>query len=81
MVTCQSCHQDILVSDVKTHAAMKCGQGGTGTAHDLCASDIVSRPLTTPPTTVEQRVASNVVRHLMSTCKAGERFICQQQDK
>ena len=72
VVICQSCNREVRVSDMKTHAATKCGEGGT--IQDLSVSDILSRPLTTPPTTVEQRVASNVVRRMMSTSQGGERI-------
>ena len=72
LVTCQSCHREVRISDVKTDATTKCGEGGT--SQDLSVSDILCKPLTTPPTTVEQRVALNVVRQMMSTHKVGERI-------
>ena len=45
-------------------AATKCGEGRT--AEVMSITDILSKPLTVPPTTAEQQVASNVVRWMMS---------------
>ena len=64
LITCLACKQKVRVSDLKTHTAMKCGVGGT--AEVMSITDILSKPLTAPPTTAEQQVASNVVRRMLS---------------
>ena len=43
---------------------MKCGVGRTAEVTSI--TDILSKPLTAPPTTAEQQVASNVVRRMLN---------------
>ena len=64
LITCSACKQKVRVSDLKTHAATKCGEGRT--AEVMSITDILSKPPTVPPTTAEQQVASNVVRRMLS---------------
>ena len=67
LVSCPSCQNKVQVSDVKKHMVINCGEGMTV---PMSVDDILSWPLTTPPTTVKQHIAS---RRMMATGENSKR--------
>ena len=65
IVKCNNCKQSIHLSEMKAHNDT-CGTTPNIhvclSANELTAIEILSQPLTSPPTSIEQRVASNVLK-------------------
>lgn len=67
LVTCDLCRQSLHLSEIKSHPEV-CGTPSTGcsvTSHELTAEDILTQPITSPPSKIEQEVASKLVKRMM----------------
>ena len=67
VIVCLLCTRKVQVNNIKTHLTTKCGAGVSGV--NMSVDDILSQPLTTPLSRVEQNVAYNVVKRMIKTGK------------
>ena len=65
LVTCKTCSQSFHLSEMTSHQHV-CGSSTSCLQpRELTATSILSQPVTSPPSIVEQRVASKIVRRMM----------------
>ena len=66
LVTCTTCSQSLHLSELKSHGDI-CGTSISSylSPHELTATSILSQPVTSPPSTTEQKVASTIVKRMM----------------
>ena len=66
IVKCTDCAQSVKLSDMKSHNC--CTTSSTTSSSDpteLTATDILRQPITSPPTNIEKKVASNLMKRMM----------------
>ncbi len=66
LVTCTTCNQSIHLCELKTHNNI-CGTLTSSciSPHELTATSILNQPVTSPPSAIEQRVATRIVKRMM----------------
>lgn len=67
----EQCSEVVALKDLQLHLASGCTQN-TQLQSNITVSQLLSRPLSSPPTTVEKEAASRIVKRLMHSSPSGQ---------
>ena len=70
-----SCTEVVELRALKTHLESGCMNIGLHSPSQITAAQIISRPLSAPPTSIEQKAATNILKRLMNSSAATDQIV------